>query len=60
MLHVYSIRSEWQERLCEVSHINHTGRLQTVARKETLLYYDLISCFEQQTGLPVILNTSFT
>ena len=59
MLHVYAIRPEWQERLCAVNHINHTGRLQSVTRKENPLYYDLISCFEQQTDLPVVLNTSF-
>lgn len=59
MLHVYKIKPEWRERLSAVSHVDDTGRLQTVARHENPLYYDLISAFEQKTGIPVILNTSF-
>lgn len=59
MLHVYKIRPEWRERLCAVNHVDDTGRLQTVARNENPLYYDLIRTFERRTGIPVILNTSF-
>ncbi len=59
MLHVYKIKSEWRERLSAVNHVDDTGRLQTVARDENELYYDLISTFESKTGIPVILNTSF-
>ena len=59
MLHVYKIRAEWRERLSAVNHVDDTGRLQTVARDENPLYYDLIKTFEAKTGIPVILNTSF-
>ncbi|MDH3531237.1 MAG: carbamoyltransferase, partial [Acidobacteriota bacterium] len=59
MLHVYKIRPEWRERLSAVNHVDNTGRLQTVAREENPLYYDLISSFHRKTGIPVILNTSF-
>lgn len=59
MLHVYKIRPEWRERLSAVNHVDDTGRLQSVARHENPLYYDLISNFEKKTGIPVILNTSF-
>lgn len=59
MLHVYKIRPEWRERLSAVNHVDDTGRLQTVARDENPLYYDLIKNFESKTGIPVILNTSF-
>ena len=59
MLHVYTIRPEWRERLSAVTHVDHTGRLQTVARDENPLYYDLIKAFEARSGIPVILNTSF-
>ncbi len=59
MLHVYKIREEWRERLSAVNHVDDTGRLQTVARDENPLYYDLISKFNEKTGIPVILNTSF-
>jgi len=59
MLHVYKIRSEKRDELCAVNHVDDTGRLQSVARDENPLYYDLIRAFERQTGIPVLLNTSF-
>ena len=59
MLHVYKIRREKRERLCAVNHVDDTGRLQSVARDENPLYYDLIRAFEKKTGIPVVLNTSF-
>ncbi len=59
MLHVYKIRPEKRQSLSAVNHIDDTGRLQTVARDENPLYYDLISAFHRKTGIPVILNTSF-
>jgi carbamoyltransferase len=59
MLHVYKIKPEWRERLVAVNHADNTGRLQTVARDENPLYYDLIKKFGEKTGVPVILNTSF-
>lgn len=59
MLHVYKIRPEWRERLSAVNHVDDTGRLQTVARDENPLYYDLIAKFGEKTGIPVLLNTSF-
>lgn len=59
MLHVYKIKPEWRERLSAVNHVDDTGRLQTVARDENPLYYDLIQKFDEKTGIPVVLNTSF-
>jgi carbamoyltransferase len=59
MLHVYKIRAEKRAQLCAVSHVDDTGRLQTVAREENPLYYDLIKAFDRRTGIPVVLNTSF-
>jgi carbamoyltransferase len=59
MLHVYKIRPEKRKELCAVNHVDDTGRLQTVAREENPMYYDLISAFHRKTGIPVILNTSF-
>ena len=59
MLHVYKIRPEKRQALCAVNHVDGTGRLQTVARDENPLYYDLISAFHLKTGIPVSLNTSF-
>lgn len=59
MLHVYKIRPEWRERLSAVTHVDGTGRLQSVARDENAIYYDLIEEFYRRTGIPVLLNTSF-
>jgi carbamoyltransferase len=59
MLHVYKIRPEKRAELCAVNHVDDTGRLQTVAREENPLYYDLIQAFHRRTRIPVILNTSF-
>jgi carbamoyltransferase len=59
MLHVYKIRPEKRAQLSAVNHVDDTGRLQSVSREENPLYYELIRAFEQKTGLPVILNTSF-
>jgi len=59
MLHVYKIRPEKREQLCAVNHVDGTGRLQSVARQENPLYYDLIRTFGRKSGTPVLLNTSF-
>jgi carbamoyltransferase len=59
MLHVYKIRPEKRAELYAVNHVDDTGRLQTVAREENALYYDLIRAFQRRTGIPVVLNTSF-
>jgi carbamoyltransferase len=42
-----------------VCHADHTGRLHTVTRAQNSLYYDLIAEFARQSGVPVVLNTSF-
>ena len=59
MLHVYKIKESWRPRLSAVNHTDNTGRLQTVNRIENQLYYDLIKKFNEKSGVPVIINTSF-
>ena len=59
MMHVVKIRPEWRERLPAVTHVDGTGRLQTVERANNPLYYDLIAAFRRRTGVGVVLNTSF-
>ena len=41
-----------------VTHVDGTGRLQSVSKNSNPLYYDLISEFHKLTGVPVIINTS--
>ena len=59
MLHVYKIRPEKRAQLAAVNHVDDTGRLQSVSHEENPFYYELIRAFERQTGIPVLLNTSF-
>jgi len=59
MIVVYKVRPEWKEKLSAITHEDGTGRVQTVRRDENSLYYDLIKVFEEKTGVPVLLNTSF-
>ncbi len=59
MMHVVKIKPEWQERLPAVTHVDGTGRLQSVAKEENPLYYSLIDAFKKKTGIGVLLNTSF-
>ncbi len=59
MLMVYQIRPERRGEIPAVTHVDGSGRLQTVSRSVNARYYQLISDFAALTGVPVILNTSF-
>ncbi|MEO7425706.1 MAG: carbamoyltransferase [Fibrobacteria bacterium] len=59
MLMVYPIREEWRARLPAVTHVDGTGRVQTVRREANPLYYDLIREFGKVSGIPMLVNTSF-
>ena len=54
---VYPIKEEKQKVIPAVTHVDGTGRLHTVERGDR--YYDLISRFNEKTGVPILLNTSF-
>ncbi len=56
---VYRIRADKRGLIPAVTHVDGTGRLQTVARQDNPRYYGLISAFYRKTGVPVLLNTSF-
>lgn len=59
MLMVYPVRKEWQEKIPSVTHVDGSGRLQTVKRIQNPLYYDLLKEFGRISGIPVLINTSF-
>ena len=59
MLMVYQIKPEKRAAIPAVTHVDGSGRLQTVSREANPLYYDLIREFDLITGVPVVLNTSF-
>jgi len=59
MIKVYPVRPEKKAVIPAVTHVDGTGRLQTVRREDNPLYWQLIKEFENLTGVPVVLNTSF-
>ena len=59
MVLVYKTRAEKRELVPAVNHVDDTGRLQTVTEAANSGYYRLIKEFERQTGVPIVLNTSF-
>jgi len=59
MLMVYQIKPERRAEIPAVTHIDGSGRLQTVSRELNKRYYQLISEFYELTGVPMVLNTSF-
>ena len=59
MLMVYQIKPEQRALIPAVTHVDGSGRLQTVSRGVNDRYYQLISDFYELTGVPIVLNTSF-
>jgi carbamoyltransferase len=59
MLYVVPVVGSQRSTLPAITHVDGTGRLQTVFKDQSPRYYKLIERFGQATGVPVILNTSF-
>ena len=59
MLFVYDVAPDKAARIPAVRHVDGTARIQTINRTQNPLYYDLIKAFQQRTGVPVLVNTSF-
>jgi len=55
----YPVQAEKRAAIPAPTHVDGTGRLQTVSRQTNPLYWGLIKEFEKLTGVPVVLNTSF-
>ncbi|MBK8712946.1 MAG: carbamoyltransferase [Niastella sp.] len=56
---VFPIKKEMQQRVPAVTHVDGTGRLQSVDKEISARYYQLIETFRKKTGIPILLNTSF-
>lgn len=56
MMFTYNVATN---NLPAVTHVDSSARIQTVSEKDNPLYYLLLKCFHDQTGCPVLLNTSF-
>ena len=59
MMQVFQIRAEKRALIPAVTHIDGSGRLQTVHRHTNPRYWQLIESFRELTGVPMVLNTSF-
>jgi carbamoyltransferase len=59
MMQVFQIREEKRPQIPAVTHVDGSGRLQTVYRHTNPRYYALIGAFRDLTGVPMVLNTSF-
>ncbi len=59
MLYVVDVLPEKQSVLPAITHVDGTGRLQTVRKEYNPKYHKLIQTFGEATGVPVVLNTSF-
>ena len=59
MQKVYQVREEKRHEIPAVTHVDGSGRLQTVEDIHNSLYYQLINQFYSETNVPILLNTSF-
>jgi carbamoyltransferase len=59
MQYVVPVKPEAQATLPAITHVDGTGRLQTVFKDQSPRYYKMIERFGQATGVPVVMNTSF-
>jgi carbamoyltransferase len=56
---VFPVRPEWRSRLAAVTHVDGSARLQALDREMAPRLYALLEAYGRQTGIPVLLNTSF-
>ena len=59
MIQVYPVRPDKREAIPAVTHVDGSGRLQSVTRESNPRYWALINAFRARTGVPILLNTSF-
>jgi carbamoyltransferase len=53
------VKKKYRKKLAAITHVDNTARVQTVTREQNEWLYDLLTKFEKQTGMGVLLNTSF-
>jgi carbamoyltransferase len=54
-----NVKPQWRERIAAVVHVDGSARPQVIERAANPLYYDVLAAFERESGLPVLVNTSF-
>lgn len=59
MMQVYQVREDKRRLIPAVTHVDGSGRLQSVYRETNSRFWQLIEAFRKITGVPMVLNTSF-
>jgi carbamoyltransferase len=59
MMEVFQVRAEKRAQIPATTHVDGSGRLQTVHHDTNPRYHRLIESYRQITGVPIVLNTSF-
>ena len=59
MLVTTTVKEEWRNKIPAVTHVDNSARHQSVTKENNPRFYSLINEFYNQTGVPVLLNTSF-
>ncbi len=59
MLQVYPVRADKRSVVPAITHVDGSGRLQSVSERSNPRYWNLIRAFERKSGVPMLLNTSF-
>lgn len=59
MLLCANVKPDYRNILASITHVDNTARVQAVKKNEEPFIYELLTCFEQIKGIPVLLNTSF-
>lgn len=59
MLYAYDVKESRKDEVPAIVHTDGTSRLQAVRKEANRQYYELIAAFEERTGVPLLLNTSF-
>jgi len=54
-----NVRPNWRDRIPAVVHVDGSARPQIIERESNPLYFDILTAFEKETGIPVLVNTSF-
>ena len=56
---VFKIKKKWRNIIPSATHVDGSGRIQTVSKKSNLKFYNLINEFYKLSNIPVLINTSF-
>ena len=59
MLLCGTVHEDKRKLVPSIVHVDNTCRMQTLTKEDNGIYYDLVKEFESQTGVPLVLNTSF-